>query len=76
MCFIKARILVFAFGSSLRVLTAFAQQALPDFILFDGKVFTSSASHPYVDALGEPPAQRCRPDHVPPYAKALFRNFR
>jgi predicted amidohydrolase YtcJ len=30
---------------------ASAQQAAPDLILFDGKIFTSDAAHPYVQAL-------------------------
>ena len=31
--------------------SALAQQADPDLILFNGKIFTSVAAHPYVDAL-------------------------
>src|ERR1700751_2432858 len=33
------------------VSVAFSQQPAPDLILLNGKVFTSSASHPYVEAL-------------------------
>jgi predicted amidohydrolase YtcJ len=35
----------------LLVSAAFSQQPAPDLILLNGKVFTSSTSHPYVDAL-------------------------
>lgn len=42
---------LFAFTQILLPLAAFSQQPTPDLILFNGKVFTSSASHPYVDAL-------------------------
>jgi len=42
---------LFAFTVSLLPLAAFSQQPTPDLILFNGKVFTSSASHAYVDAL-------------------------
>jgi predicted amidohydrolase YtcJ len=31
--------------------SALAQQAIPDLILFNGKIFTSVAAHPYVEAL-------------------------
>src|SRR5713101_2020426 len=30
---------------------AFGQQSAPDLILFNGKVFTSNSSHPFVEAL-------------------------
>ena len=32
-------------------LSSFAQQTKPDLILFNGKIFTSVAAHPYVEAL-------------------------
>jgi predicted amidohydrolase YtcJ len=50
MCFI-ARILALAIGFSLLGSSAYGQQLAPDLILVNGKVFTSSASHPYVEAL-------------------------
>lgn len=40
-----------AFTISLLPSAAFSQQPTPDLILLNGKVFTSSASHTYVDAL-------------------------
>jgi adenine deaminase len=51
MCSTKTRILELAFAFSLLVSTAYGQQPTPDLILVNGKVFTSSASHPYADAL-------------------------
>lgn len=42
---------LFAFTLTLLPLAALSQQPTPDLILFNGKVFTSSASHAYVDAL-------------------------
>jgi predicted amidohydrolase YtcJ len=50
MCFV-ARILALAFGFSLLGSSAYGQQLAPDLILVNGKVFMSSASHPYVEAL-------------------------
>ena len=32
-------------------LSAFAQQTRPDIVLLNGKIFTSVAAHPYVEAL-------------------------
>ena len=43
--------LMVAFTLTLLPSAAFSQQPAPDLILLNGKVFTSSASHPYVDAL-------------------------
>ena len=43
--------LLLALPLSLLVCVAFSQQPAPDLILLNGKVFTSSASHPYVEAL-------------------------
>jgi predicted amidohydrolase YtcJ len=50
MCFV-ARTLALAFGFSLLGSSAYGQQLGPDLILVNGKVFTSSASHPYIEAL-------------------------
>src|SRR6201987_258008 len=43
--------LLLVFPLSLLVSVAFSQQPAPDLILLKGKVFTSSASHSYVEAL-------------------------
>ena len=50
MCFVP-RILALAFGFILLGSSAYGQQVAPDLILLNGKVFTSSASHPYVEAV-------------------------
>jgi hypothetical protein len=47
----RTRILALAFGFSVLVSTACGQQPAPDLILVNGKVFTSTTSHPYVEAL-------------------------
>ena len=44
-------ILALAFGFSLLGSSAYGQQLVPDLILVNGKVFTTTTSHPYVDAL-------------------------
>ena len=50
MCFVP-KVLALAFGFILLGSSAYGQQPVPDLILLNGKVFTSNASHPYVEAL-------------------------
>jgi predicted amidohydrolase YtcJ len=51
MCSTKTRILELAFIFGVLVSPVYGQQPTPDLILVNGKVFTSSASRPYSDAL-------------------------
>jgi predicted amidohydrolase YtcJ len=47
----RKALLSFSIFCSCVSLSAFAQQAKPDLILLNGKIFTSVAAHPYVEAL-------------------------
>src|ERR1700740_3252262 len=51
MCSTQTRILELAFIFGVLVSPVYGQQPTPDLILVNGKVFTSSASRPYSDAL-------------------------
>ena len=51
MYFTERIILALAFGFAFLLSRAYGQQPTPDLILVNGKVFTSSASRPYSDAL-------------------------
>lgn len=46
-----ARVILFALNFTFLASAAFGQQSTPDVILFSGKVFTSNANQPYVEAL-------------------------
>jgi len=48
---IVLKILLVASVAILRASAVFSQQPTPDLILFNGKVFTSNASRPYVEAI-------------------------
>jgi predicted amidohydrolase YtcJ len=46
-----ARLLIFGVLFCFLALLGAGQQAAPDCILFNGKIFTSGSAHPYVEAL-------------------------
>ena len=47
----SARPLIFGVLFCFLALLAAGQQAAPDYVLFNGKIFTSGSAHPYVEAL-------------------------
>jgi predicted amidohydrolase YtcJ len=46
-----ARMLIFGLLFCFLALLGAGQQAAPDYVLFNGKIFTSDSAHPYVEAL-------------------------
>lgn len=46
-----AKVALFIVVLAMSALAGFSQQSAPDLVLFNGKIFTSDAAHPYVQAL-------------------------